>query len=104
MNRDIDYENRNVGFNDEYPKTIGGGIKCRNFIFCNTILPKPKWWYEFKSDYICSSCIEIFGTQYDVIKTVICVICAETKSGLLLSKCNISMCVDCFKYCENKKY
>ena len=33
MERDIQYENSNIGFDEQYPEEEGGGIKCKNYIF-----------------------------------------------------------------------
>jgi len=37
MNRDIEYENSNVAYDQQYTE---GGIKCKNYIICKTVLPK----------------------------------------------------------------
>ena len=34
MERDFDYENSNIGYDDQYTKEEGGGIKCKNYILC----------------------------------------------------------------------
>ena len=33
MDRDIQYENSNIGFDEQYPEEDGGGIKCKNYKF-----------------------------------------------------------------------
>ena len=43
MVRDVEYENNNIGYDEQYPE---GGIKCKNFEICEDIL--PKWWYDCK--------------------------------------------------------
>ena len=109
MNRDFDYENNNIGYDYQYTESMGGGIKCKNFILCGTILPRD--WFECKSHYLCVSCDCMFGTWgnpetefsnngkgvLDVIENVECMICFKTKNGLSLPKCYHSVCIDCFK-------
>ena len=50
MNRDFDYENNNIAYDWQYTEVDGGGIKCKNYIICETVL--PKWWYECKGCYL----------------------------------------------------
>ena len=52
--RDIQYENNNIAYDDQYTKEDGGGIKCKHFELCNSVL--PKWWFECKATYICTQC------------------------------------------------
>lgn len=40
MERDFVYENNNIG----YKEGDGRGIKCKNYIICETVL--PKWWFD----------------------------------------------------------
>ena len=51
MQRDLNYENNNVGFDWQYTAEDGGGIKCKNYELCEHIL--PKWWFECKGNYLC---------------------------------------------------
>ena len=61
MVRDIEYENNNnIDFDSQYPEQDGGGIKCKNFELCESVL--PKWWFECKGNYLCSNCHMQFGT------------------------------------------
>lgn len=56
MDRDIDYEKNNIGYDEQYPD---GGIKCKNYYICNSLL--SKWWWECKKNYICIGCDVFFG-------------------------------------------
>ena len=44
MERDFDYENSNIEYDLQYTEKDGGGIKCKNYIICESVL--PKWWFE----------------------------------------------------------
>ena len=57
MERDFDYENSNIGY---YEIEECEGIKCKNYILCESIL--PNWWFECKGQYLCSECHMMFGT------------------------------------------
>ena len=54
MDRDYNYESNNIAYDRQYPQEDGGGIKCKNFELCVTVL--PKWWFECKGNYLCSDC------------------------------------------------
>ena len=58
--RNIDYERKNIGYDSQYPKSEGGGIKCRNFKLCGAVL--PKWWWDCKNNYLCINCHCQYGT------------------------------------------
>ena len=60
MDRDIQYENSNIGFNEQYTEEDGGGIKCKNYELCKGVL--PKWCFECKGNYLCTNCHMLFGT------------------------------------------
>ena len=49
--RDLQYESENKGYDWQYPE---GGIKCKNYNLCESIL--PKWWYDCKGKYLCTNC------------------------------------------------
>jgi len=40
MKRDLDYEKNNVAYDEQCTEEDGGGIKCKNFILCSSVLPK----------------------------------------------------------------
>jgi hypothetical protein len=58
MSRDYEYENNNIGYDEQYTEEDGGGIKCNNYNLCKNIL--PKWWFEYKSNYLCTNCYSLF--------------------------------------------
>ena len=37
MERDLEYENNNIGYDHQYTKENGGGIKCRNYELCEAV-------------------------------------------------------------------
>ena len=47
MNRDLDYEKSNIGYDWQYTQEDGGGIKCKNHVVCEAVL--PKWWFDCKA-------------------------------------------------------
>ena len=102
MERDLDYENSNVGY-DEHD---GEGIKCKNYVVCDTIL--PNWWFECKGHYLCTNCHMMFGTWgnthigkgiLEINNKLECPICLEIKICISQPRCEHSVCVDCFKRC-----
>ena len=96
MEKDLDYEKNNIGINEQYPN---GGIKCKNYMICNTIL--PNWWYECVGgfNYLCSNCERIFGIHLCVIDKIECPICITETKGVRLLNCDHSLCIHCFKRC-----
>jgi len=99
IDRDFDYENNNIGYDDQYTKEDGGGIKCKNYIVCETVL--PKWWFECKSSYLCINCDMMFGNK-GILKTtdnLECPICLEIKKCISQPRCDHSLCIKCFKNC-----
>ena len=109
MERDFDYENSNIGYDDQYTKEEGGGIKCKNYILCESIL--PKWWFECKGHYLCSECHMMFGTwgsgenahtgkgHLEISNNLECPICLEIKTCIMQPRCEHIVCIDCFKRC-----
>lgn len=109
MNRDLIYEENNIGFDYQYTKEEGGGIKCKNYEICKCVL--PKWWFECKGNYLCTNCDMMFGTWgsgenshtgkgiLEISDNIDCPICLEVKKGISQPRCNHSLCVDCFKRC-----
>jgi hypothetical protein len=65
VNRDFEYENSNIGYDVQYTKEDGGGIKCKNYIICEGVL--PKWWLECKGHYLCTNYHMMFG-NWGVVK------------------------------------
>lgn len=63
MNRDFIYENNNIAYDLQYPKTKGGGIKCKNYFLCEAIVPRD--WFDMKGNYLCGNCHMMFGTWGD---------------------------------------
>lgn len=110
MAKDIEYENNNIGFDYQYPKEDGGGIKCKNYEICATLL--PKWWFECKGHYLCTNCDIKFGTwkfqgeeyktgkgKLDIIDNLECPICLEVKRSISQPNCEHTLCIECFKRC-----
>jgi hypothetical protein len=103
MQRDLNYENNNVGFDFQYREEDGGGIKCKNYVLCQCVL--PKWWFECKASYLCSNCDMSFGTWgehtgkgiLEISDDVECPICLEYKQGISYPRCNHTACIECFK-------
>ena len=105
MERDFNYENNNIGYDYQYPEKDGGGIKCKNYILCENVL--PKWWFECKECYLCTNCHMMFGTWgtqvgkgiLEISNNLECPICLEIKECISQPRCNHSVCIDCFKRC-----
>ena len=99
--RDLRYEEANVGYNVQYTKEDGGGIKCKNYELCNDIL--PKWWWECKGNYLCMSCDQGsigFGwkeLEFRESPDDGCVICFETinKQVKFPANCGHWFCTPC---------
>jgi hypothetical protein len=53
--RDIQYEKINIGYDEQYPE---GGIKCKNYELCRTVLPPDHW--EQCANYLCMTCGDWF--------------------------------------------
>ena len=116
MERDFDYENNNIGYDCQYTEEDGGGIKCKNYIICEAVL--PKWWFDCNRGYLCINCDVMFGTwgsgEYkhigkgilEMSNNLECPICLEIKECISQPRCNHSVCISCFKRCyygdENK--
>lgn len=111
--RDLDYEEKNVGYDWQYPK---GGIKCKNLELCGVVLPKD--WWLYKARYLCTACHDQFGTWSGtnimtgekIIKTgkgvlefkdnIECPICLEENvRGVNQPNCEHIICLKCFKRC-----
>jgi hypothetical protein len=105
MERDYEYENNNIGYDKQYTEENGCGIKCKNYELCKCIL--PYWWFDYKANYLCSSCHMMFGTWgtntgkgilpiYDNIE---CCICLEIKKNISQPRCEHLICITCFRRC-----
>jgi hypothetical protein len=114
MERDLQYENSNIAYDWQCPE---GGIKCKNYIICESIL--PKCWFEYKGNYLCTNChmmfetwgkdkniIDIPGFSLERSKGILeisdnleCPICLENKLCISQARCDHSLCINCFKRC-----
>jgi hypothetical protein len=111
MPRDLEYEENNIGYDDDgcFGEPGGKGIKCKNYELCKTVL--PLWWYDCKGCYICTICDVQFGTwsSGDTIMTgkgalefkddIECPVCLETTRGVTPPNCEHFICIHCFKRC-----
>jgi len=109
MNRDLNYEENNIGFDEQYTEEDGGGIKCKNYKLCKCVL--PKWWFECKENYLCTNCHMMFGTWgsgenahigkgiLEISNNIECPICLEVKKCISQPRCDHSLCISCFKRC-----
>ena len=106
MERDLEYENNNIGFDDQNPGEDGGGIKCKNYELCECVL--PKWWFECKENYLCTGCHMMFGTWgeshtgkgiLEISNNLECSICLENKRSTTYPNCEHTVCIECFKRC-----
>jgi hypothetical protein len=109
MNRDFDYENNNIGYDSQYIEEDGEGIKCKNYIICESLL--PKWWFDCKGSYLCTNCHMMFGTWgsgenkhvgkgiLELSNNLECPICLEIDVCISQPKCEHSLCISCFKRC-----
>ena len=85
--KDTEYENNNIAYDYQYTKEVDGGIKCKNYELCETVL--PKWWFECKGNYLCTNCHMLFGTWgeshtgkgiLEISDNLECPICLEKKN------------------------
>lgn len=105
MERDLEYEDNNIAFDCQYIEEEGGGIKCKNYKVCETVL--PRWWFSCKNNYLCTSCHMLFGTWGDqsgkrilkISDNAECPICLENKCSVEQPRCKHTLCIDCFKRC-----
>ena len=106
----LEYENNNIGFDWQYPQEDGGGIKCKNYELCEAVL--PKWWFECKGNYLCTNCHMMFGTwkfkgqEYktgkgilDISDNIECPVCLEVKRSISQPNCEHTLCIECCKRC-----
>jgi hypothetical protein len=52
--RDLIYEQNNIGYDEQYTEETGGGVKCKNYLLCNRVLPFD--WFDHYGNYLCMSC------------------------------------------------
>jgi len=108
--KDTEYENNDIAFDVQCPEADGGGIKCKNYELCESVL--PKWWFECKGNYLCINCHMLFGTwkfqgqEYKTGKGILeisdnaeCPICLEVKRSISNPNCEHTLCIECFKRC-----
>ena len=60
MTRDLNYEINNIAYDEYLTKEEGGGIKCKNYKVCNSLL--PHYWFEINNNYLCTNCYIMFGS------------------------------------------
>jgi len=113
MERDLDYEENNIGF-DEYYKH--DGIKCKNYEVCETILLKEH--FQIRGNYLCTPCHIMFGTwsEHDenhtgkgileIYNNKECCVCLEKSKSISHPNCDHTSCIECFKrlYYGNPEY
>jgi hypothetical protein len=96
MPKDLDYESTHFAYDFQCPKETGGGIQCKNYKVCASVL--PPWWWECNESYLCTNCEMLFG-EFKFKEPMECPICFDVKHGLSQLKCDHFICVDCFKRC-----
>jgi len=95
MTRDYEYETNNVGYDE-----LDGeeGIKCKNHIVCDAVL--PKWWYDCKGCYLCINCLVLGWGNLRTFIEMECPICLDTNTVITRPTCeHHPICVSCFKRC-----
>ena len=92
--RDLVYENNNLVFDEQYPD---GGIKCKNYILCEAVLPKDA--FNYKGNYLCISC-DNFGwndLQFRNLSNE-CNVCYNNGIEMKFpTNCGHLFCVNCCK-------
>ena len=95
--RDLQYEQANIDYDCQYP---GGGIKCKNYELCESILPHD--WWECTASYLCMTCDNGFiGFGWKELEfkesEEECVVCNETgnKQVKFPAGCGHWFCVSC---------
>jgi hypothetical protein len=97
MPRDLEYEENNIGYDYQYTENESGGIKCKNYYLCETIL--PKWWYDCKGKYLCTNC-DIFDWKElefrDCPENEECAVCIESNRQVKFpANCGHWFCCEC---------
>jgi len=91
--RDLQYEQTNIGYDVQYPE---GGIKCKNFELCQSILPPDNW--EMLANYLCINCGVFAFNELEFRKSdEECIICFTTdyKQVKFPTNCGHWFCVSC---------
>ena len=107
MERDYDYEKNNIAYDHQYRIETGGGIKCKNYEVCESVL--PEWWFDCKGHYLCINCDIMFGYWkgskgvLQITDNTECPICIEKKRCISQPNCQHVVCIDCFKRCYYKQ-
>jgi hypothetical protein len=102
MNRDLEYESKNVAYDGQYTIEEGGGIKCWNYNVCDAVL--PKWWVDCKGRYLCTNCDIAGYSKMKFFDNMECPICLEEKECVKQLKCDHVVCTDCFKRCHYRQF
>jgi hypothetical protein len=105
--QDINYERKNIAYDHQYSRSEGGGIKCRNFQLCGTVL--PKWWWECNNNYLCNNCHCQYGTWgskkgkgvLEFQENYRCIKCTKKKYCVSYACCDHFACIDCFRLNEH---
>ena len=93
MPRDLEYEEGNIGYDYQYPN---GGIKCKNYELCGTVL--PDWWYDCKAHYLCTNCdMLLYELEFrDCPDDEECVVCNEKEKQVKFpANCGHWFCCKC---------
>jgi hypothetical protein len=92
--RDTNYEENSKIITLYYPD---GGIKCKNYTLCNSVL--PTWWWECKRSYLCFMCetmkCGILNFKYTEDKCKMCD--TMSKESVIGVNCNHDLCIPCMK-------
>jgi hypothetical protein len=109
VSQDLDYENSNIINTIYYPD---GGIKCKNYLLCKSVL--PKWWWECKRTYLCFMCesmkcgiitfhhgeIKCDGCNTVVLESIQAINCKHLLCTKCIKKCYyhpLKLCIHCKK-------
>lgn len=101
-NRDLEYEQNYIGYDEQYPLENGGGIKCKNYELCNSIIP-PDHGIHF-DNYLCMGCGDWFkvgGFGWNELEFFEsdenCSVCLDNtnKKVKFPANCGHSFCVNC---------
>jgi len=105
--RDKEYE----AANSIYTTEGYHDIKCKNYEICQGTFDHRLVGSSFgipgykNYDYLCDNCILMFGKCIDgkghlqIVDTVECPVCYESKRGVQQPNCTHTICIECFKNC-----
>lgn len=97
--RDLQYEQSNIDYDSQYPE---GGIKCKNYELCESILQPDHW--KYYANYLCMSCgswFKISGFGWNELEfkesDEECIVCNETgnKQVKFPANCGHWFCISC---------